>query len=501
MSNLLFSSGFEGSVALTAPRSISSREAWQDLAGTDSVTGFSWPGNVFGGQWSIQMLNGGGNLNDVIRNSIDTTTGHDGKQTRALHLSVLQRVIGDTQDPLLIQPTTSPTDLYASEWIKLPANLGAKLGGPGGWMSVGPEWKSAGDFRIDTLVEVDGNGVPHWVMKWDNNANGGLPAQTFWNSNNNAVLVPQDQWFHIEMFTHRSATNGQSWLKVNDQIVFDHTAPTIGQKGAPIDRIFMGNPYGSAPVDMYVDDIQVRDGIPNPVVTNPPPPPPPPVTATNTLQLSLSEDAWQGDAQAVITVDGKAVGGTVTVTAPHAQGKSQAVTLTGQWGAGAHDVGIQFINDAYGGTTAADRNLYVNGVALDGQASATPPANLYSNGTAHFAVAAASPLVLQMSEDAYLGDAQFTVAVDGKTLGAAQPVTALHAKGAVQSFAFNQIMTAGTHDVAVSFLNDAYGGSSATDRNLYVNSIVVNGAPMAGTAATLLNASTQHFSVVVAAHA
>lgn len=220
------------------------------------------------------------------------------------------------------------------------------------------------------------------------------------------------------------------------------------------------------------------------------------VPATDTLQLSLSEDAWQGDAQAVITVDGKAVGGIVTVTASHAQGKSQIVTLAGQWGPGAHDIGIQFINDAYGGTSATDRNLYVNGATLDGQASAAPAATLYSSGTTH-AMTAASPLVLQLSEDAYLGDAQFTVTVDGKTLGAAQSVTASHAKGAMQNFAFGQAMAAGTHDVAVSFLNDAYGGTAATDRNLYVNAIDINGSAKAATTATLLSTSTQHFSVFV----
>ena len=232
----------------------------------------------------------------------------------------------------------------------------------------------------------------------------------------------------------------------------------------------------------------------------PAPTPVPVAAATDTLVLSLSEDAWQGDAQAIVTVDGKTIGGTVMVTALHNQGKTQTVSLSGQWGAGAHDIGVQFINDAYGGTSTTDRNLYVNGVTLNGQASATPPAILYSSGTSHFATAA-SPLVLQLSEDAYLGDAQFTVAVDGKVLGAAQSVSTLHASGTAQNFAFGPALAAGAHDVAVSFLNDAYGGSAATDRNLYVNAVVANGATMPGAAATLLSAGTQHFTITVAAHA
>ena len=222
-------------------------------------------------------------------------------------------------------------------------------------------------------------------------------------------------------------------------------------------------------------------------------------TATDTLVVRLSEDAWQGDAQCVISIDGKTVGGTVTVTASHAKGQSQAVTLAGQWGAGAHDVGVRFLNDAWGGTAAADRNLYVERVVLDGQVAkmAAPVAQL-ANGTAHVATGA-SPLVLQLSEDAYGGHAQFTVAVDGKTLGLAQTVTASHAKGAAQNFAFAQAMAAGTHDVAVSFLNDAYGGSAAADRNLYVQGITANGAAMPGAAASILGTATQHFTITVPA--
>jgi len=225
-----------------------------------------------------------------------------------------------------------------------------------------------------------------------------------------------------------------------------------------------------------------------------------PQLATDTLLLSVAEDAWQGDAQAVITVDDKAVGSPVTVTALHSLGESQAITLTGHWGAGAHDVGIQFINDAYGGTPATDRNLYVNSVILDGQAAAGPPAALYSNGTAVFATAT-SPLVLQLSEDAWQGDAMFSVAVDGKALGSAQSVTALHAGGAAQNFAFASAMVAGAHDIAVSFLNDAYGGTAALDRNLYVNAIIANGVTAPGATASLMYTSTQHFSVVAAAQA
>ncbi len=189
--------------------------------------------------------------------------------------------------------------------------------------------------------------------------------------------------------------------------------------------------------------------VPPPAAPPVTPPSPPADPAVNKLTLKLSEDAYQGDAKAVITVDGKTVGGTVTVTASHASGKSQAVTLTGQWSAaGAHDVGVRFINDAYGGTSATDRNLYVDGVSLDGRVPATSHASLYSNSTAHFAIAAKSLLVAQVSEDAQLSEARFSVAINGNTLGAAQPVTPLHAGSTAQGLAPSTAAVAGTHDGA-----------------------------------------------------
>ena len=142
-------------------------------------------------------------------------------------------------------------------------------------------------------------------------------------------------------------------------------------------------------------------------------------SGAGTLTLKLSEDAWEGDAKCLVTVDGKSAGGELTVTASHAAGASQTFTLVGSWGAGPHTVGVQFINDAYGGSASADRNLYVDGVTFDGEASATPAAALKTDATADFAVKSSS-LVLQLSEDAYQGDALFSVSVDGRSLGPPQ---------------------------------------------------------------------------------
>jgi uncharacterized protein (TIGR01370 family) len=216
---------------------------------------------------------------------------------------------------------------------------------------------------------------------------------------------------------------------------------------------------------------------------------PSPVTTgsgSDTLVLRMSEDAYQGDAKFTVAVDGKQLAGTFTATAPHATGATQSFTFKGDWAAGAHTLAVNFLNDAYGGTTATDRNLYVNAVSYNGTTTGQSAA-LTSTGPKSFsetdATAIPSPatgsgadtLVLGVSEDAYLGNAQFTVAVDGKQLGGTFTTTALHASGASQPFTFKGDFGAGQHAVAVKFLNDAYAGTAATDRNLYVNGVTYNG--------------------------
>ena len=110
---------------------------------------------------------------------------------------------------------------------------------------------------------------------------------------------------------------------------------------------------------------------------------PTPSAVADTLTLNVSEDAWQGDAQFIVSVDGKQVGGVTTVTALHANGQNQDFTFRDFWGAGPHNIGVTFLNDAYGGTAQTDRNLYVNGAALNGHANAENLV-LLSSGTQSF---------------------------------------------------------------------------------------------------------------------
>jgi hypothetical protein len=85
----------------------------------------------------------------------------------------------------------------------------------------------------------------------------------------------------------------------------------------------------------------------------------------DTLVLKISETAYKGDAQFTVAVDGKQVGGVFTAKTLHGAG-SDTITLKGDWGAGDHKVTVNFLNDHWEGSTAKDRNLYVDGISFNG---------------------------------------------------------------------------------------------------------------------------------------
>ena len=97
-------------------------------------------------------------------------------------------------------------------------------------------------------------------------------------------------------------------------------------------------------------------------------------TGTDTLVLKISQDAYQGNAEYTVGVDGQQVDGVLTASALHGTGQEDTVTVKGTGGAGQHTASLTFLNDAYAGTPDTDRNLYVDAVftedgAYDGNAA------------------------------------------------------------------------------------------------------------------------------------
>jgi Ca2+-binding RTX toxin-like protein len=127
------------------------------------------------------------------------------------------------------------------------------------------------------------------------------------------------------------------------------------------------------------------------------PPEQPPVTTTvgsgpDSLKLKISQDAWQGDAQYTVSVDGQQIGGVLTAQAAHSSSLSDSVEVKGDWGQGSHAVTVNFLNDAWGGTSDADRNLYVDGATYNGAAVTGAVLGIKSTGSAGFSVDDTTPI-------------------------------------------------------------------------------------------------------------
>jgi len=166
---------------------------------------------------------------------------------------------------------------------------------------------------------------------------------------------------------------------------------------------------------------------------------------SNTLVFQVAEDSYLGDAQFTISVDGAQQGGVNTATVLNSSGSSQAFTVSGTFGAGPHTATVDFLNDAWDGTPATDRNLYINGATIDGVAipdsmrveyhqgpqsfSFTAPASSASTGTTNSAAGTSSTTssgtgISSTDLPTLPPGASFAPALPGATDPVSQPVLA-----------------------------------------------------------------------------
>ena len=258
----LFSSGFEG-VSLRAPHS-----GWQDIVGTDRVTGQNWAEGFWGGIRPRLQL-----LAPSITTEIQVVTGPDGKRTHALYQAV-NAVNGPySQAPLVFQPqnqTADQRDFYTSVRIRFQPDLASQLvpgrldGLWGNWRQVWA-FKTSGDYRIQIMVMMDRDGQLFWRSQGDNNANGPYPYQMFWQSDDRSVPVVAGAWIRLETFTRRSAgQDGRFWAAVDGRTIVDHRGPTMGVARLPINRLFVPTVYtnGHVPAYQWVDDVEIWEVMP-----------------------------------------------------------------------------------------------------------------------------------------------------------------------------------------------------------------------------------------------
>lgn len=217
------------------------------------------------------------------------------------------------------------------------------------------------------------------------------------------------------------------------------------------------------------------------------------------LVLDVSGTAYHGNPQFQVYVDGVATGGTLTTAASHAVGQSQKFTVAGTFAPGPHTVQVRLTNALAGADGTPGRALSLDGAQFNG-APVGQPATLMANGAVTLYTDAVAPtptaVTVSLSEDAWHGDAQALVTVDGRVQNGLQTVTAAHASGGTEPMRFLLNLSPGAHTLGVTFLNDASGPGG--NRNLYVDSVDVAGQHYASAAAALLTGGTSSFAFTVA---
>lgn len=194
-----------------------------------------------------------------------------------------------------------------------------------------------------------------------------------------------------------------------------------------------------------------------------------------------------------VQIDGKVVG---QVTVSSSTLSNYAITASVS--AGTHTVGIAFSNDYYGGTATTDRNLFVKTLTITRPTTTTPtsstvfsaPAtqfqnkpvgasmadgtwNIWANGAISNSVSFSSSSSYTFVVNAYGSNAggawpTMQIQIDGQSVGEVSV-----SSSTLANYTIKANVAAGSHQVGIAFTNDYYGGTSTTDRNLYVKTLTI----------------------------
>ncbi len=247
---------------------------------------------------------------------------------------------------------------------------------------------------------------------------------------------------------------------------------------------------------VFQQPISSPDGVDTtPVLLPPTPVTPKPIgTGPDTLLLQMSEDAYQGDAQFTVSVDGAQVGGTQTTTANHSQGQTQPFTVHGRFKTLKHTVTVNFLNDANG--PLGDRNLYVSGASIDGTPITNANLTLLGDGPQSFNFwnAAVAPVTYGTGPDRFVfgisqvptpQNAHYSISVDGKLLVSRVAAPALRTYGQSQLVTVAGSFGPAAHTVQVNVVNTPAAGTTASPTTLSINSLSYDGMAVPNSAALI----------------
>lgn len=262
-------------------------------------------------------------------------------------------------------------------------------------------------------------------------------------------------------------------------------------------------------------------------------------TGPDEIRLSISQDYFDGPVQYRVFVDGQQVGGTLTASALKSRAEADTVTIRGDFsdtlslrvqmindanhGSPSQDRNLYVNAVSYNGVDVPLRMVLLDNtprefrVSADGSASevqqpaptpapapeptpepapapAPSPApeptpepvpepvpeqpssnpDPYAPKTVELG-SGADQVVFKVSQDWYLGAAQYVVLVNGVQLGGVQEAAALLSSGLTDTVVVRGEFGADPTTIGIRFLNDAWGSARGEDRNLYVWSASYDG--------------------------
>jgi hypothetical protein len=281
---LKFRSGFEGATALGPVERCGGSRCLQEIRGTDSTTGFTWPPNFITGDKAFDLRpnhpqpTSADTIGQYMFNQIQAGAGRNG--SRAVYSEIRLNGSGNTnpqgggstQLPYMIFPPADVPEFYLSYWVKLQSNLVKKMTVAFDWRVLF-EWKTQDDVRRLKLEIIQSNfGKPYWRAMLDDRSSGDSvrkwvePPEAPTSPTSPAFSIPVlvGEWFKVEVYWKRSAGgNLRAWMAINGQKFVDRTGPDMGTANW-INRIFVTQLYTSTsyPVFQWVDGLQIWSTFP-----------------------------------------------------------------------------------------------------------------------------------------------------------------------------------------------------------------------------------------------
>lgn len=261
------------------------------------TSGYTWPIKLwgdgdsgdpdgYGGLLQYLSHSSTGEVTDYAGAAIETTTGHTGNPTHALHQWLSQGAdLGNPQVPYVIRPKNTFSqqhDLYLRFWLKYPSALTGYWQMPFQFKTPGADVTDGSDpskMRVSLFATNStsfsygpacGSGQWHWLVQ----ADPGIANSTNvkWQACNATAAVPIGSWFKVEIFFHRatSATgSGRIWVAIDSNVIIDYTVDAahggMYAQGAAIERLMLPQMYGGDawPREQFVDDLEIWNGFPS----------------------------------------------------------------------------------------------------------------------------------------------------------------------------------------------------------------------------------------------